>query len=77
MEKYHQSMTMIHICDGYVGINNTNNLDEITTPSDLAHGGEHFEGLHCHIARVQQEESQPIVLPRSVLFKMIVDGHWE
>ena len=71
---------MIHNCHGYVGINNTNNLDEITTPSDLAHGGEHFEGLHRHIARtqrVQQEESQPIALPRSVLFKMIVDGHWE
>ena len=47
---------MTNKCHGYVGGNNINNQEEITTPPDLAHSGEHFDGIHSFCAR---RESNP------------------
>ena len=69
---------MMNNCHGYVGVNdNINNPEEITTPSDLAHGGEHFDGIHRDVLRTQREQFRSTVLPRTQLFNMITDGHWE
>ena len=64
---------------GYVGVGEHNNniSEEITTPPDLAHGGEHFDEIHRNYLRAQREQYRSIVLPRTQLFNMITEGHWE
>ncbi|KAL7477054.1 hypothetical protein ACHAW6_006566 [Cyclotella cf. meneghiniana] len=61
---------------GYVGINN-NTSGEITTPPDLAHGGEHFEGIHRNTIREHNNRMDNMCLPRTILYNMIAGGHWK
>ena len=68
---------MMNNCHGYVGGANNNDPEEITTPPDLAHGGEHFDGIHRNVLRSHQEQMRSYVLPRTILFHMITEGHWE
>ena len=68
---------MMNNSHGYVGGNNNNTSDEVTTPPDLAHGGEHFDEIHRSTLRAQREKFRSTILPRTELFNMITEGHWE
>ena len=68
---------MINNCNGNVSGNSNEKLEDIMTPSNLDHGGEHFDGIRHNILHSQQEEMRSIVLPRTYLFNMITMGQWE
>ena len=56
----------------------TNNIHQNTVvPTDLMHLGEHVGDVTENILHYHREQNRKIELPRTKLFNMIVDGHWE
>ena len=62
---------------GHVGLGNDNILQNTVVPTDLMHLGEHFGDVTENILHYHREQNRKIELPRTKLFNMIVDGHWE
>jgi hypothetical protein len=46
-------------------------------PTDLIHSGEHFSDVPESFLRQHQKNMSTVELPRTKLFNIIVDGHWE
>ena len=46
-------------------------------PTDLLHLGEYFSDIPESFIRHQRQQMAQIILPRTVLFEMIADGHWK
>jgi hypothetical protein len=67
----------MNMSSGYVGLNNDNPQQTTRVPPELMHLGEHFNDIPRNDLRAQRREIMDNVLPRTVLFNMIVDGHWQ
>lgn len=68
---------IMNMSSGYVGLNNDNPQQTTRVPTELMHLGEHFNDIPRNDLRAQRREIMNNVLPRTVLFNMIVDGHWQ
>ena len=60
---------------GHVDLTFGDNECNVPVPVDLMHGGEHFMDVPRGYIRARQ--SPPDQLPRTNIFNLIVDGHWE
>jgi len=63
--------------DGYVTLGNDDPQQDTLVPTALLHVGEHFDDIPDNILRVRRRQSESAELPRTVLFQMIADGHWQ
>ena len=70
-------MNIMNTSSGYVGLGNDNPQQNTLVPMELMHLGEHFDDVPHNVLRVQHRQSGMSELPRTNLFNMIVDGHWQ
>ncbi len=63
--------------NGYVGLSNDDPQQNTLVPTELMHGGEHFEDITSNDLRVLRRHSAGTELPWTVLFEMIAYGHWQ
>ena len=69
---------MMNASVGYVGLRNDNpEQTSAVVPIDLLHLGEHFSDIPQILIKRHQRQMAQIILPRTVLFEMIADGHWK
>ena len=68
---------MMNAQAGYVGLRNDDPQQSIEVPTDLIHLGEHFNDVPENLLRLQRRRNAGLVLPRTCLLQMIVDGHWQ
>ena len=64
-----------HNRSGHVDLTFGGNKYDVPVPVDLMHGGEHLMDVPRGYIRARQ--SPPDQLPRTNIFNLIVDGHWE
>ncbi len=62
---------------GHVGLGVDNMHHSTAVPTDLIHLGEHFIDVPEIFVCVYRKNMSTVELPRTQLFNMIVDGHWE
>ncbi len=62
---------------GHVGLSFDNIHQSTTVPADLIHSGEHFIDVPESFLRQHRRNMSTVELPRTKLFNIIVDGHWE
>jgi len=62
---------------GYVGLRVDDPQQNIVVPTDLMHFGEHFNDVPETLLRLHRRRNAGLELPRTRLFQMIVDGHWQ
>jgi hypothetical protein len=73
---YHRDRYHIMNADGgYVCLSNDDPQQNTLVPTGLMHAGEHFDDVPYNVRRSRSEGRSE--LPRTVLFEMIADGHWE
>ena len=70
-------MNIMNTSSGYVGLGNDNPQQNTLVPTELMHLGDHFDDVPRNVLRVQHRQSGVSELPRTHLFNMIVDGHWQ
>jgi len=70
-------MNIMNTDSGYVGLGNDNPQQTTLVPTELMHLGEHFNDIPQNVLRAQRRQSVVGELPRTTLFNMIVDGHWQ
>ena len=70
---------MMNADAGYVGMGRGSDDDQQQTavPTDLLNAGEHFDDVPDSLLRLHRRQHAGIELPRTRLFQMIVDGHWQ
>ena len=68
---------MMNGSGGYVGLGNDDPQQNRAVPIDLMHLGEHFDDVPNNLLRLQRRRNASIELPRTCLFRMIVEGHWQ
>ena len=61
---------------GYVSLSNDDPQQNTPVPTALMHMGEHFDDVPDNVLRAHHRQSES-ELPRTVLFNMIADGHWQ
>jgi hypothetical protein len=73
---YHRDRYHIMNADGgYISLSNDDPQQNTLVPTGLMHAGEHFDDVPYNVRRSRSEGRSE--LPRTVLFEMIADGHWE
>ena len=68
---------MMNANSGYVGLRIDDPQQSIGVPTDLMHLGEHFNDVPEELLRLHRRQNASLVLPRTHLFQMILDGHWQ
>ncbi len=75
---YHRDRFHIMNADGgYVSLSNDDPQQNTLVPTELLHAGEHFDDVPYNVRRSRSRQSRGTELPRTVLFEMIADGHWQ
>ncbi len=74
---YRDLFHMINAEAGYVGLVNDVQQQDTVVPADLFHAGEHFNDVPDNLLRLHRRRFAAVELPRTPLFQMIVDGHWQ
>jgi len=64
-----------HNRSGHVDLTFGDNKCDVPVLVDLMHGGEHF--MDVPRGYIHARQSPPDQLPRTNIFNLIVDGHWE
>jgi hypothetical protein len=72
-DRYH----IMNVNGGYVSLSNDDPQQNTLVPTELLHAGEHFDDVPCNVRRSRSRQSRGSELPRTVLFEMIADGHWQ
>jgi len=68
---------MMNDTSGYVSLRNDNPQQDTVVPTDLLHAGEHFNDVPNNLLRLHRRRNKEAELPRTYLFNMIVNGHWQ
>jgi len=68
---------MMNGSSGYVALRNDDPQQNTMVPTDLMHAGEHFNDVPKNLLRLHRRRNGEKELPRTYLFNMIVDGHWQ
>lgn len=68
---------MMNADSGYVTLRTDDPQQNTAVPTELIHGGEHFEDVPDNQLRAQRRRNSGVELPRTRLFQLIADGHWQ
>jgi hypothetical protein len=77
-QTYHRDrFHMMNSDSGYVTLRNDHPQQNTNVPAELLHAGEHFNDVPDTRLRGQRRRNLEVELPRTRLFHMIADGHWQ
>lgn len=74
---YRDRFHMMNADSGYVLLRTDDPQQNTAVPTELIHGGEHFEDVPDNQLRAQRRRNSGVELPRTRLFQLIADGHWQ
>ena len=74
---YRDRFHMMNADSGYVTLRTDDPQQNTAVPTELIHGGEHFEDVPDNQLRAQRRRNLGVEFPRTRLFQLIADGHWQ